>query len=91
VLTSSFAAGALEHHLFGPRHLEGQGTPRKLRTQTACCCNCCSNTSVVQVVRAPDILTVIRDVPNLHPFLFSLYQCHYGQFFKTLGTSSIIA
>jgi 26S proteasome regulatory subunit N7 len=38
-----------------------------------------------KVVKSPDILSVIRDVPNLHPFLFSLYNCDYAQFFKSLA------
>lgn len=35
-----------------------------------------------RVVDAPEILTVIDSIPNLTPFLNSLYDCQYGSFFK---------
>ena len=35
-----------------------------------------------RVVDAPEILTVIDKIPNLKPFLNSLYECNYGDFFK---------
>ena len=35
-----------------------------------------------RVVDAPEILTVIDSIPNLTPFLNSLYGCQYGSFFK---------
>lgn len=35
-----------------------------------------------RVVDAPEILTVIEDVPNLAPFLNSLYKCSYSEFFQ---------
>jgi 26S proteasome regulatory subunit N7 len=38
-----------------------------------------------KVINSPDILTVIRDIPNLRPFLFSLYECKYNQFFVALA------
>jgi len=38
-----------------------------------------------KVINSPDILTVIRDIPNLRPFLFSLYECKYSQFFQSLA------
>jgi len=38
-----------------------------------------------KVVRSPEILTVIRDIPNLRPFLFSLYECKYSDYFNSLA------
>jgi len=38
-----------------------------------------------KVVRSPEILTVIRDIPNLRPFLFSLYECKYSEYFHSLA------
>lgn len=38
------------------------------------------------VVDAPEILTVIDSIPNLTPFLNSLYNCHYGSFFQASNT-----
>lgn len=35
-----------------------------------------------KVVDAPEILTVIDSIPNLTPFLNSLYGCQYGSFFQ---------
>lgn len=35
-----------------------------------------------KVVGAPEILIVIDSVPNLNPFLTSLYACKYADFFK---------
>lgn len=35
-----------------------------------------------RVVDAPEILTVIEDVPNLAPLLNSLYMCSYSEFFQ---------
>lgn len=37
-----------------------------------------------RVVDAPEILTVIEQIPNLKPFLNSLYDCNYGEFFQAL-------
>lgn len=37
-----------------------------------------------KVIESPDILSVVRDVPNLHPFVESLYKCHYADFLKYL-------
>ena len=39
-----------------------------------------------RVVDAPEILTVIDSIPNLTPFLNSLYDCQYGSFFKASDT-----
>jgi len=38
-----------------------------------------------KVVKAPEILSVINDIPHLRDLLFSLYQCKYKQFFRTLA------
>ncbi|KAL3137087.1 hypothetical protein ABBQ32_006672 [Trebouxia sp. C0010 RCD-2024] len=38
-----------------------------------------------KVVDAPEILTVIDSIPNLTSFLNSLYDCHYGSFFKAFS------
>jgi 26S proteasome regulatory subunit N7 len=38
-----------------------------------------------KVVKAPEILSVIRDVPHLKPFLMALYECRYADFFKALS------
>lgn len=35
-----------------------------------------------RVVDAPEILTVIEEVPNLKELLNSFYYCQYGNFFK---------
>lgn len=35
-----------------------------------------------RVVDAPEILTVIEEVPNLSSFLNSLYYCRYSEFFQ---------
>eukprot|EP00457_Paulinella_chromatophora_P007083 gb/GEZN01007103.1/.p1 GENE.gb/GEZN01007103.1/~~gb/GEZN01007103.1/.p1 ORF type:complete len:448 (+),score=111.81 gb/GEZN01007103.1/:27-1346(+) len=40
------------------------------------------------VVNSPDILSVIRDIPNLSDFLMSLYNCKYDQFFSALAKIS---
>ena len=40
-----------------------------------------------RVVDAPEILTVIDSIPNLTPFLNSLYNCHYGSFFQASNTA----
>eukprot|EP00463_Aulacantha_scolymantha_P006499 TRINITY_DN8161_c0_g1_i1.p1 TRINITY_DN8161_c0_g1~~TRINITY_DN8161_c0_g1_i1.p1 ORF type:complete len:346 (-),score=91.80 TRINITY_DN8161_c0_g1_i1:215-1171(-) len=37
-----------------------------------------------KVVKAPDILSVIDEIPHLRKLLFSLYQCKYKDFFKAL-------
>lgn len=41
-----------------------------------------------KVIKAPEILSVIRDIPNLHELLFSLYKCDYSSFFKALSLIS---
>jgi len=33
----------------------------------------------------PDVLSVIRDVPNLRTFLLSLYECKYADFYASLA------
>ncbi len=38
-----------------------------------------------QVIKSPDVLSVIRDVPHLKELVFSLYKCQYRQFFEALG------
>jgi len=38
-----------------------------------------------KVVKSPEILEVINDIPGLRPFLFSLYQCNYSEFFRALS------
>ena len=38
----------------------------------------------LQVVAAPEILTVIREIPNLQEFLSSIYDCKYA---PTYGTA----
>jgi len=38
-----------------------------------------------KVIRSPDILTVIHEIPNLKEFLFSLYECKYADFFNALA------
>lgn len=38
-----------------------------------------------KVVQSPEILTVIDEIPNLRAFVFSLYECKYGEFFKALA------
>ena len=36
-----------------------------------------------QVVAAPEILTVIREIPNLQEFLSSIYDCKYAPAYGT--------
>jgi len=39
-----------------------------------------------KILKSPDVLTVIRDIPNLKPFLESFYKCNYKLFMtKFLG------
>jgi len=39
-----------------------------------------------KILKSPDVLTVIRDIPNLKPFLESFYKCNYKVFMtKFLG------
>jgi hypothetical protein len=33
-----------------------------------------------KVLKSADVLTVIRDIPNLKPFLESFYKCNYKIF-----------
>ena len=39
-----------------------------------------------QVVKGSEILEVLYSLPDTREFLFSLYNCHYSDFFKQLGT-----
>ena len=36
-----------------------------------------------EVVHSPDILSVVREVPHLKPYLDSFYNCDYRQFFES--------
>lgn len=38
-----------------------------------------------KVIKSPDVLSVIRDVPHLRDVVFALYKCQYGQFFASLA------
>eukprot|EP00163_Fabomonas_tropica_P018206 TRINITY_DN32461_c0_g1_i2.p1 TRINITY_DN32461_c0_g1~~TRINITY_DN32461_c0_g1_i2.p1 ORF type:complete len:388 (+),score=100.60 TRINITY_DN32461_c0_g1_i2:379-1542(+) len=38
-----------------------------------------------KVVTAPEVLTVIDEIPHLTDFLNSLYNCQYGKFFESLA------
>ena len=38
-----------------------------------------------KVVGGSEILEVLHGLPSVKEFLFSLYNCHYGDFFKALG------
>lgn len=38
-----------------------------------------------KVIQSPDILTVIDEIPNLREFVFSLYECKYSKFFRSLA------
>jgi len=38
-----------------------------------------------KVIKSPEILEVLNDIPGLRPFLFSLFQCNYGEFFRALS------
>lgn len=40
---------------------------------------------MLQVVDAPEILTVIGKIPYLSEFLNSLYDCQYKSFFSAFG------
>lgn len=35
-----------------------------------------------EIIHSPDVLAVIRDIPNLKLFAESLYTCDYRQFFQ---------
>ena len=35
-----------------------------------------------KVVDAPEVLTVVESIPNMQPFLNSLYFCRYRDFFQ---------
>ncbi len=37
-----------------------------------------------QVILSPDVLQCINDIPHLKPFLMSLYECRFAQFFKEM-------
>jgi len=38
-----------------------------------------------KVIKAPEILSVIDEIPHLRELLFSLYQCNYKLFFRSLA------
>lgn len=38
-----------------------------------------------KVVKGAEILEVLHSIPDIHELLFSLYHCHYAQFFKKLA------
>ncbi len=38
------------------------------------------------MVKAPEILSVIKDIPNAEQFLNSLFRCRYADFFAALCT-----
>lgn len=40
------------------------------------------------VVKSPDVLSVLSEVPNLQDFLFSFYNCQYSTFFEALAKIS---
>jgi len=44
-----------------------------------------------QVVKGSEILEVLHDHPKLKQFLFSLYNCHYSDFFRSLGKPHFMA
>jgi len=41
-----------------------------------------------KVIKAPEILTVMKDIPNIQTFLNSLYRCRYAEFFQSLSAIS---
>jgi len=41
-----------------------------------------------KVIKSPEILSAIGDIPNLKDLLFSLYKCNYHQFFVSLAAIS---
>jgi len=38
-----------------------------------------------KVIKSPDVLSVINEIPHLHSLLHSLYQCRYKEFFIALA------
>ncbi len=40
-----------------------------------------------KVTRGAEILEVLHSLPQVKNFLFSLYECRYADFFKSLGKS----
>ena len=39
----------------------------------------------VQVIRGSEILEVLHGLPDVKQYLFSMYNCQYGDFFLALG------
>lgn len=42
------------------------------------------NTLREKVIKSPEIISTIKEVPHLQPFLHSLYHCKYSEFFPSL-------
>ena len=38
-----------------------------------------------QVVKGSEILEILHSLPDIRNYLFSLYNCHYSDFFRSLG------
>ena len=38
-----------------------------------------------KVIHSPDILGIIREIPNLRDFMESFYHCQYKEFFVAFG------
>ena len=41
-----------------------------------------------KVIRGAEILEMLHGIPQVKNYLFSLYECRYADFFKSLGSSS---
>jgi len=41
-----------------------------------------------KVVKCPEVLEVIDEIPGLRPVLFSIYQCNYAEFFRALSNAT---
>jgi 26S proteasome regulatory subunit N7 len=42
-------------------------------------------TLLKKVIRSPEVLEVVKDIHPIEPFLSSLYNCRYGEFFAALS------
>ncbi len=48
----------------------------------------CSDVWCLQVVKGSEILEVLHSLPKVKSYLFSLYDCHYNDFFNDLGKAA---
>lgn len=64
--------------------------PLPLHCCRCCCCVAASvadgalhpSSDTTQVIDSPEVLSVVDGLPHLRPFLASLYDCKYAEFFQ---------